>query len=187
MADAGDDPGGPAPWRVAAGLGVVALLALGLALVERRTSETSPPPASTVGGVWAAVETPGPVSSQGPGTSWVASEHDDLFHDVQSALDAWGEFGVTGDIATVAATFDPDGNQYALLVTETGSIEPTGGPPLRIAMEDPRAVTVDETVAVVEGTVTVGEGDSRSPVWRIEMRRAGPDDRWRLWTVVAVP
>ena len=159
-------------------LGVVVLLAAGVFLAQGR----SLPNAVTAVGV----DVEEPVVTAAVPTE-PATADDRLLEDVRAALAAWGEFGVTGDIDTVAASFDPDGPQYAQLLAEAETMEPTGGPPLRIAVTGPQVVSLDDGVAVVEGSVSVAGGTAAPQRWQIEMRREAPDGRWRLWTVVAVP
>ena len=176
-----------ARWRrhaVGAGVVVLALLT-GVALtgrsVREEAGETSP--------FVAASPAPAAVPTTGtPATSATPSSHADTDPRIvaaEAALDAWGRFGVTGDLALLEGLFDPAGPQYALFVGEAPSLAaaPPGPPPYTFELSDP---VVGETGGepLVRGAVRVsrpGEAEQRFD-WELILRE-DTEGGWRVWTV----
>jgi hypothetical protein len=139
-------------------------------VVPTTTPTTAPPVSSSTTAPQPAVEEP-------------VYDLTDPVQAAQAALDAWGEFAVSGDLTVLEPFFDPASPQYAQLEAEAADAR--GGIAYEVTAEEPEVV-VDGEIARVEATVTwrrVGEPDQRYE-WSIELRRAG--EAWRLWTVRTV-
>ena len=101
------------------------------------------------------------------------------------ALDAWGRFGVSGDLREVAPHFDERGPQYRKFIAESAALrkDPPGPPAYRFALSAPD-VSGSGGDRVVAGRVAVtrpGE-DAQSFSWEIVLRTEGVAT-WKFWTV----
>ena len=140
------------PWRVAAGLLFILLLAGGLVWAaiddgggdDRRSPDIDPeqPPATSEAERSARATSsiaPGTMSPTVPSVAIRAPETlppvvvtvappsievtlEDVLPAVEAALTAWGEFAVTGDLELVAEVFDVAGPQYAQLRQEAAAL-----------------------------------------------------------------
>lgn len=111
---------------------------------------------------------------------------DDIVAAALSALQAWGRFAGSGDLAELRSLFDVDGPQYRELAAEAPALE--AAPSLAYAV-DTQASVKERTAnrAVIDAVVVwrrPGEADQRLH-WTIELRTA--DQAWRLWTVTGNP
>jgi hypothetical protein len=102
-----------------------------------------------------------------------------------AALDAWGVFAVTGNIAVVADAFDPAGPQYGTVLEEAEALaaEPIGLPGYTFAIGETTLERPRPQRVVLTGPVTMsrpGEADQQFS-WRIHLRWSGT--AWRLWTI----
>lgn len=102
-----------------------------------------------------------------------------------AALDGWGVFAVTGDLAAVAPWFDANGPQWRQFADEAATIadDPAGDPTYRVWLEDPVVEVVGDG-AVVRGDVVfarTGEPSQSFDDWSVVLRRR--DGRWRVWTI----
>ena len=157
----------PARWRRALGVVILAILAITVAITV--LGDSGSPPATS------AEEAARPDRGE---TAAVAA--------AQAALNSWGEFGVTGDLAVVARLFDPAGPQYARFAKEVDSIKAkaAGAPAYVFAMDDPRLLPGSGTERVVRGSIVAsrnGETDQHF-AWDIVLRRNGTSG-WVVWTV----
>jgi len=107
----------------------------------------------------------------------------------QRALQAWGEFAVTGDLATLEDTFWKQGRQYQQLVKEVAGIRRRGAgpPPYQFTLTPRQVLPGPGAQRIVRGTVRMSRSGeaTRSFQWDIYMQRvAGSGNQpWRLWTV----
>lgn len=167
------------PWRLAVALAVVAALATGLVLVAR--AEETPGSQASV----ARERADSPTSSvattgRGEGKARVLAG-------TEAALEAWGWFAATGEIAAVDDAFWPEGPQRSQLAAEAPTIRasPLGAPAYEFTLSGAAVVTVSGDVAEVTGTVTVSRPGTETAAydWTLEMRWDPEMERWRLWTV----
>lgn len=105
---------------------------------------------------------------------------------VQEAVEAWGEFTVSGDVADLSPFFVPGGPQWQQLEAE--SVDGNGSlpvePPLHLEIVRMRLRSHDPAVATVWAEVEASRPGYQSEVfgWDFDLvRRQG---RWRVWTVV---
>ena len=104
----------------------------------------------------------------------------------RTALAAWGDFAVTGDLTRVRLVFSAGGPQLTQLEDEAARITrpaDTSVPRYLVTLTDPRSEVASDT-ATVTGTVVwsrVAESD-QTYRWAIEMHKAD-DGTWRLFTV----
>ncbi len=174
-------PRGDAPsWGLPVAIALVGLLTIAVlvavvvpALTGSRSSTTNEamPPSSAAATPTSAVSAPPP---------------DERLVAAEAALDAWGEFAVTGNFNVLGATFDPAGPQYAALSGEVASIvaAPPGPPPYEVALAAVQVALTGTDETVVSSSVTWSRSGetARRYEWEIVLRRA-PDGRWLLWTV----
>lgn len=173
-------------WRLTLALVLVAGLAAAVVAASGIFGDEPPrtsPPAAVPAGL-------SPTTAASPqSTAGTASRGDDeteaILHATQAALDAWGEFAVTGDLGPVEEQF-ADGPQLRQLRDEAASrpAEAPGPPPYRFTLRD-TSVTADDAAARVDAEVVLTRPGEVSQEfrWRIHLRRFG--DEWRLWTVEA--
>lgn len=194
------------PWRIAAAVAFLALLAGALVWVvvvggaDEASSDTTGivavvTPASAVPSPPSSVSTTTTASTAAPTTlpptvltfppPPVEVTLADVLPAVDAAFAAWGEFAVTGDLDLVESTFDAAGPQYTQLRGEAPALsaDPLGPPPYVFTVIDPRLRRPDPDRAVVVGDVTVDRPEEPTQTfrWRIVMSWVGGD--WRLWTV----
>lgn len=104
---------------------------------------------------------------------------------VAEGLAAWGRFGVSGDLATVAPWFDDRGPQWEVLRKEAPALaeDAVGNPPYTVTVED-AVVAGDRRDLRVEARVRfVRTGEpSQSFRWLVHLRR-GDEGLWKIWTV----
>ncbi len=170
---AGPGWGLPAAIAVAGGLAIAVLVVAVVPIVTGRPG-TRPPPTSPT------------AASTNRTTLELATHPDERVIAAEAALNAWGQFAVTGDVELLEDSFDTTGPQYRALVDEAAAIatDPAGTPPYDIELETAR---VDETsaneavVAVSARWSRPGEPD-RCFAWDVVLRRV-LTDQWLLWTV----
>ncbi len=102
------------------------------------------------------------------------------------AVAAWGQFAVTGDLASLDGLFDKDGPQYRTLSEEVPRLVAGGGgrTPYQVTLSTADVVSSNDGEAIVKGNLIwqrKGESDQVHS-WEIVLRRAD-NDRWVLWTV----
>lgn len=160
-------------WGVPAAVGVVGLLMLGLFVTLVIPT--------FLGGSSAK-----PSASEGVSPPTGVVEHSDpVVATAASALAAWGEFAVDGDLSHLDGLFHPDGPQYRQLAAEAERLaaDAAGGPPYEVTLERATVQEATGTLTSVSATVLwsrIGEA-TRTYEWRIAMRHAG--GAWLLWTV----
>ncbi|MGI8683586.1 MAG: hypothetical protein ACR2MO_00525 [Acidimicrobiales bacterium] len=171
--------GGAPRWGLPAAIAVVGLLLLGVLVVVVLPAvtggSTAPPGATAV--------TRGRAT---PGSTVPVVKEDPRIAAAREALNAWGEFALTGRLDVLAGRLAPDGPQYRLLADEASQLsnQPKVGPAYAITMEDPTVTASGSTEAVIAATVIwsrPGEA-GQSYRWELVLR---PDDRgrWLLSTV----
>lgn len=107
----------------------------------------------------------------------------------QRALQAWGEFAVTGDLATLDETFWKQGRQYQQLSKEAAAIRKRGaGPPsYQFTLAPKQVLPGPGGQRIVRGSVRMSRtGETpRSFQWDVYMQRVsgGGSQPWKLWTV----
>jgi hypothetical protein len=107
----------------------------------------------------------------------------------QRALQAWGEFAVTGDLATLEDTFWKQGLQYQQLAKEARAIRRRGAgpPPYQFTLTPRQVLPGPGGQRIVRGSVRMSRSGepTRSFQWDIYMQRArgSGNQPWRLWTV----
>jgi hypothetical protein len=126
-------------------------------------------------------------------TSRFSAADQRVIADAQRALDAWGEFAISGDLAKLGDTFQKDGLQYKRLVEESPELKRknTGPPSYKFALTPSRVLDAPDNQKIVRGTVRVTRPGERAQSfkWDIYMRRVPESDpeRWQLWTVANTP
>lgn len=103
---------------------------------------------------------------------------------LSDGLEAWGRFGVTGDLDTLAPWFSSDGPQWERFESEAPelSADPLGDPPYRVTVEAGDLKGDAEEMTVVGRVTFVRTGEpSQTFRWRIVLRNE--TDGWRIWTV----
>jgi hypothetical protein len=122
-------------------------------------------------------------------TTVPASDMHDPVEAARTALAAWGDFAVTGDLARVRLVFSAGGPQLTQLEDEAARITgpaDTSVPRYLVTLTGPRSDVASDT-ATVTGTVVwsrVAESD-QAYRWAIEMH-LDADGTWRLFTVRTV-
>ena len=167
--------------RLVAGFLVVAALATALVYALAWEPQPTPDaPSSSPGTV-------GVSSGASPTTEdavdGAARERDAVLAGAQRALDAWGEFAVTGDPGVLGDVF-ADGPQLEQLRREAEAMgEPLGPPPYVFTLDSGAVVLVDAEEATVTTDLTMTRPGEPAQTfrWRLHLRRVG--DQWRLWTV----
>jgi len=153
----------PTPsWRRVLGTAVAAVLVVGGAFsVISHTTRSSSRPATT--------------------------DDERVVASARAALDAWGQFGTTGDLNVVLPYFDRGGPQFTLLADESHAIapHPPGPPPYTFTLSDAHVLsgaTPDERI--VRGDVIASRANESDQQfqWDLVLRR-GSENRWLLWTV----
>jgi hypothetical protein len=150
------------PWRRRVGVGLVLLLALGVAYVlsaVRPSTSPSRPPAN--------LEPP-------------------VERAARAALDAWARFASTGDLDALAVSFDPAGPQMARLRWEAASMPGRLDPSYAFSLRGLSASTgrnQDEQVVRVDVVLSRSVEADQVFAWELVMRRAGRESPWLLWTV----
>jgi hypothetical protein len=112
-----------------------------------------------------------------------------VVRDTRAALTAWAAFASTADLSALTPSFAPGGPQLRQLRSEAPNLVPTA-PRYRFELTEPVVLpSVDPQRQVVRGTVVLWRDARRfdRQRWDIEMRRYSGGDRWRLWTVRALP
>jgi hypothetical protein len=106
--------------------------------------------------------------------------------DGQAALNAWGRFAVTNNLADLRDTFWTNGPQYKLLARQATARKPLRPPSYTFTMSGTRVLAPSGNQRVLRTRVRVGRPGEvqQSYDWDVWMRR---DDtaggRWKLWTV----
>ena len=104
---------------------------------------------------------------------------------LQAALDAWGQFAVTGQMADLGEHFVVGGPQRRLLRDESSVIrENPAGPPGYVVTASnifSLSVTTDDVVLRADVEWAREGEESQQFLWDIQMRRI--DGRWQLLTV----
>ncbi len=181
-----DGPQPPiASWRRWAGYVVVAILAsvlIGLSLRSAgRLSEPTVPAPTQQASPSAPVS---PLGAELGTTTTAALAQVGTRAAAANALEAWGEFAVTGDLDTMRPWVWEDGPQWENLVADAAGIvgrEDTG-PRYTVALSNPTFEIIDEA-ASLRATVTFsrfGELDQTYD-WVLELERRG--EEWRIWSV----
>jgi hypothetical protein len=138
------------------------------------------------------------ISAQPPKTTQPAATHfsqaeQRMIADARSALGAWGEFAVSGDIGQLGDTFWKDGRQYQKLAEEAPALKSkhTGPPPYKFTLTPSRVVDAAAGQKIVRGTVKVSRPGERTQSfqWDVYLRPVpgSNPERWRLWTVANTP
>ncbi len=115
---------------------------------------------------------------------------DQLIAVAEAAVEAWGRFAGTGDLAQVAPHFVADGPQYRQFAAEAATRQAAaGGPPYVFVLRE-ATVLPDEPAGdrIVRGTLELsrdGEPSQRYQ-WDLRLRRIA-DGSWRIWTVLDTP
>lgn len=166
-----------APWRIVLAVVFVVALAGATAYVLLRDDPPAPLPLAAEDAPRATIGATPPADSD-PVEAIVIET-------ARRALDAWGRFGVSGDLREVARHFDERGPQYRKFDSESAALgdDPPGPPAYRFALVDP-VVTGSGSERIVAGWVAVtrpGE-DPQSFNWEIVLR-AARGEPWRVWTV----
>ena len=170
------------PWRVALAVLLVGVLAAAVVRFGLRAGGEDGAATTDAGaGTQAPIVTP--PGTDGPTTAAPAAEAEVVA--AESALAAWGEFAVTGDLALLDGVFDPAGPQYQEAEAEAPERQADDlGPPLYVfTLEDPEVIQVNDNHALVDAAVTMarpGEDDQQF-TWRLHLTRR--DGTWLLWTV----
>jgi hypothetical protein len=101
-----------------------------------------------------------------------------------AALNAWGRFAVSNDLADVRDTFWTNGPQYKQLAKVAARGKPLAGPPYTFTLSDTQVLAPSADQRVLRTRVQVsrpGEVVQRY-TWDVWLRRDSAG-RWRLWTV----
>jgi hypothetical protein len=171
-------------WRMAATPALAALIvtlgAVGIDLAwENRYAghDVAPLPAEAA---------PGPAPAPAP-TPAPEPADDLLVAAAMNAVESWGRFASTGDLAEVGATFVPNGPQYRQFEQEAADRQATrGGPPYEFTLSD--AVVLEERPEgdrVVRGDLQLTREGNPAQHYRWDLRlRQGGDGTWRVWTVI---
>ena len=166
-----------ARWRIVLGVVFVLALAGATAYVFLREDPPAPLPLAAEDA---------PPTTVGTAPSADPEPVEKVVIDAASrALDAWGRFGVSGDLREVAPHFDERGPQYRKFNAESSALKgaPPGPPAYRFALSDP-VVSGNGAERIVAGRVAVtrpGE-DARSFHWEVVLRIT-ESGTWRVWTV----
>ncbi len=171
--------GGPPRWGFPVALAVAGMLLLGVLVVVVL-------PAVTGG----SAATPGATavtrSRATPGNTVPVAKEDPRIAAAREALNAWGEFALTGSLDVLVGRLAPDGPQYRLLADEAKRLseQPMVGPVYAITMEAATVTGSGSTETVIAATVRWSRSGEvgQSYRWELVLR---PDDhgRWFLWTV----
>ena len=109
--------------------------------------------------------------------------------DTQRALQAWGQFAISGNLSLVQGYFWTNGPQYLELTKEAPGVRQkhAGPPPYQFNLVSPRVMKSGGRERIVRGVVNVVRPGEQTQVfhWDIYMRldTGAGKDRWRLWTV----
>lgn len=110
---------------------------------------------------------------------------------VGKALEAWGRFAVSGDLAEVAGLFAAGGPQFRRFETEAAAFAaaPLGPPPYRYEMIGPTVVEIGAAERMVQGSVVVSRPDEPQQTfhWSLLLRWMPDAGRWQVWSVVPSP
>jgi type IV secretory pathway VirB10-like protein len=104
----------------------------------------------------------------------------------RAAIEAWGRFASTGQLAEVANAFVQEGPQYQQFVSEAPSRRTAAlGPPYTFTMDNP-VVLPDQPEGdrLVRADLELAREGSVPQVFQWDLRlRRGDDGVWRIWTV----
>jgi hypothetical protein len=141
------------------------------------------------GGEQAVRATDGPgqdsASTAGPTTSGAAAPaSSDAVAATGAALEAWGRFTATGDLAEVAPYFHSGGPQFLRFQDDAAGIAARRRPPASFAVSSLENGPGGNRQQVVTGTIVVtraGEGEKQVD-WEFLLFR-DPESGWQVWTV----
>ena len=159
--------GGSNPWRIAAALTLIALLAAVLVWQIFDWSSEDLPAVDE-----ATFDTPAPI---------IVTEEEVWVESAQDALDGWARFASSGDLGALDRLIDPDGPQYEQLLGEASTLEP-GDSEYRFKLGE-ASTEMRDGFPVVSGIVTLTvDGEPFDEIaWDIYLvERSGA---WLLWTV----
>lgn len=191
---AAPEPGSPLPqWRRLAGYVVVAVLAVVLIALSLRSdrSATDQPVSTGVGSSPVVSTFPRPSSSvvtDSGAPVATAPSPADVEDEVRSAavraLDAWGEFAVTGDLDTMQPWVWNDGPQWVNLESEApGIIERDDtGPAYAVGIAE-SAIDMQNDTAILTGSVSFTRLDEQDQTYRWVLSFERRDGEWRIWSV----
>lgn len=119
-------------------------------------------------------------------TTVPAPDMHDPVEATRTALTAWGDFAITGDLTRVRLLFSAGGPQLTQLEDEAARITRPADPSVPgylVTLSEP-STSVHDTTATVAGTVvwTHPAEPDQTYRWAIEMHKAD-DGAWRLFTV----
>jgi hypothetical protein len=106
--------------------------------------------------------------------------------DGQAALDAWGRFAVSNQLADLRDTFWTNGPQYKQLAREeVERSKPLGPPAYTFTLSGTRVLAPSANQRVLRGHVRVTRPGEvvQGYDWDVWLRRDDASGRWRLWTV----
>jgi hypothetical protein len=104
----------------------------------------------------------------------------------RAALAAWGRFAASGDLATLAGYFDPDGPQYRLLANEAanGAARLGRGDPYNVTVTNAKVIAQTATEAVLSASAVWERPGEASQTFRWELvLRLEDADHWLVWTL----
>lgn len=153
------------PWRLAAAIGLIAVLA---GVLVWQVFDRAPNDVSEVDTVSSSLS-----ASVVDEDVWIAA--------AQDALDAWARFGSTGDLSVLRGFFDAEGPQYGRLVGEAPTIV-TGGGAYEFVLVEPSAV-MNGGSPVVSGEVNVLRDGELLDELKWDIHLVVGDGGWLLWTV----
>lgn len=134
-----------------------------------------------------------PPKSTPPAASSFSSAERRQISDAREALNAWGEFAVSGDLSKLGDTFWKEGLQYQKLVKEAPGLQSknSGPPPYKFALTPSQVLDASGGQKIVRGTVKVSRPGERTQSfqWDVYLRRVpgSNPEQWRLWTVANTP
>lgn len=200
-----DTGGGRPKWGMPVAIAVVGVLVLGVGWTVLRSGGASSAssaapivatPTTSVRETHTSTESPlvrGGASTTIPAAPTTTTVPAPDMHDpvgaTRTALTAWGDFAITGDLTRVRLLFSAGGPQLNQLEDEAARITRPADPSVRgylVTLSEP-STSVHATTATVTGMVVWTHPDEPDQTyrWAIEMHKAD-DGTWRLFTVRSV-
>jgi hypothetical protein len=139
-----------------------------------------------IGLAWLTVDGPG--AKQRAGSTTLSADQR-VMADGQAALNAWGRFAVTNQLADLRDTFWTSGPQYKRLARDQVRRKPLKPPAYTFSLSDTRVLAPSADQRVLRAHVRVSRPGEvvQTFNWDVWLRRDGASGRWRLWTVATTP
>jgi hypothetical protein len=133
---------------------------------------------------------PAPTTSIPTTTTVLVNASEDVREAGEAALEAWGRFAGSGDLAILHEHFHPLSPQLTLLAAKAAALTqaPLDESPYSFVMTEPLVNLQSSRLALMQGTVitTRGEETLSELDWRLTFAWSEETESWLVWTIEEV-